>query len=135
MEHKQPFGLYAIANPGDDGLEPLKAILPNDGSRGFAVGEDWEIEFLYNLLGEYLQTKQVTGQISDLDEQIGMPWLTIGEAVSLSAQYGEEISSRTIRWAASHGFIRAAQKSGRDWRFPKSSFLGWLSNRPKPGRK
>lgn len=132
---EQPFGLYAIINPGDEGLEPLKAILPNDGSRGLVVGETWEIEYLYALLGEYLKNKTLTGEISDQDEQLGTPWLTSGEAELFCLKFGKRVSSRTIRYAAANGFIRLAEKTGRDWRFPKRTFLHWLNNRPKPGRK
>lgn len=126
----EPFELYAIANPGDEGLEPLKAILPKDGSRGFVVGEDWEIEHLYRLLGDYLTSKQVSGVIPGYHEQLGVIWLTSIEAERMSG-----VQSRTIRYAAAHGFIQGAEKSGRDWRFPKRTFMHWLKNRPKPGRK
>jgi len=133
-KQKQPFGLYAII-PAEDGLEPLKAILPNDGSRGFVVGEDWEIKFLHALLGEYLQTKKLSGEISDYNEQLGFRWITSKEAAVVAAQRGEIIPVRTIRWAAQNGFIRSAEKNGRDWYFPMVKFLYWVAHRPKPGRK
>ena len=130
MKNEQPFEIYAIKTPGDEGAEPLKAILPRDGTRGFVVGEDWEIEFLRDLLGAYLQTRQLAGEIPDYHEQIGTRWLTSGEAESMSG-----VQARTIRYAAAHGFIQGAEKAGRDWRFPQRTFLHWLRNRPKPGRK
>jgi hypothetical protein len=130
MKNEQPFELYAINNPGDDGIEPLKAILPKDGSRGFVVGEDWEIEYLHDLLSLYLENKQVTGTIPDYHEQLGTHWMTSGDAEKESG-----VQSRTIRYAAAHGFIQGAAKAGRDWRFPRRTFLHWLRNRPKPGRK
>lgn len=132
---KQPFIIHAI-KPDEPGLEPLKAILPKDGTRGLVIGEDWEVRALYKLLEEYLETGKHSGQIDDYDEQLGAVWLTIGEAVVLADRYGQSgIPERTIRWAASHGFIHGAQKQGRDWRFPQSMFMYWLRNRPKPGRK
>lgn len=130
MEKIQPFEIFAINAPGDEGLEPLKAILPKDGSRGFVVGEDWEIQHLADLLNEYLQTRQAQGVIPDYHEQLCTQWLTSGEAEGFSG-----VPARTIRWAASHGFVKGAEKAGRDWRFPKRTFLHWLNNRPKPGRK
>lgn len=61
--------------------------------------------------------------------------LTTGEAAALAAEMGQDAPARTVRYAASHGFIPGAVKHGRDWTFPKSAFLAWLANRPKPGRK
>lgn len=130
MKGEQPFELYAISAPGEEGLEPLKAILPKDGSRGFVVGEDWEIEFLHDLLSAYLENKQVAGAIPDYHEQLGTHWMT-----SIEAEAESGVQARTIRYAAAHGFITGAEKAGRDWRFPKYTFMRWLRHRPKPGRK
>lgn len=66
-----------------------------------------------------------------LDEEI----LTIGDAIDLASTIGKSISDRTIRYAADNGFIQGATKQGRDWLIPKSGFLTYLNNRPKPGRK
>lgn len=127
-KNEQPFEIYTIQ--ADDALEPLKAILPKDGSRGFVVGEDWEVAFLKELLTDYLNTRQTAGAVPDYHEQLGARWLTSGEAEAMSG-----VPARTIRWAASRGFIQGAEKSGRDWGFPLRTFLHWLRNRPRPGRK
>lgn len=130
---ENPFALHVITN--QESLEPLKAILPKDGTKGFVIGEDWEVRFLYDMLGQYLSTGQHDGEVHDLNEQLGYRWLIVSEAVSLSEQVGCPANKRTVRWAAANGFIRHAEKFGRDWRFPQASFLYWLHNRPKPGRK
>lgn len=114
---KQPFGIYLIKE--GRGFEPLKAVLPLDGTRGFVIGEDWEVKALGDVIREYLNAD----------------WLTVDEAFDLVKQSGVFVPIRTIRWAASNGFIRGAVKKGRDWRFPKMTFLYWLENRPKRGRK
>lgn len=132
MENK-PFSLHVI-NPDPD-LEPLKVVLPDDGHCGFVIGEDWEVKALYKILGDYLNSGVHDGEIPDYHEQLGSQWLSTIEAQDMAAQQGNCIPIRTIRWAASHGFIRGAEKQGRDWRFPQRTFLHWMKNRPKPGRK
>ena len=134
MSKKKPFTLHIINN--DEGLESLKAVLPNDGTSGLIVGEDWEVRALHELIGEYLISGKHSGEIPDYHKQLGASWLTIGEAAALSFQLRmESIPERTIRWAASHNFITGAKKNGRDWQFPKRTFLFWLNHRPKRGRK
>ncbi len=61
--------------------------------------------------------------------------LTIRQAAELSIALEKNVPSRTIRWAALHEFIPGAEKFGRDWMIPRKSFLYWLDNRPRPGRK
>lgn len=133
MNNKKPFYLHVIKD--EPGIEPLKAILPDDGTMGFVIGEDWEIRLLYDLIGEYLQNGKHDGDISNLHEQLGSPWFTIREASEYANDRGENIPERTIRWAASHGFIHEAEKQGRDWRMPRSSLIIWMNHRPKQGRK
>lgn len=131
---KEPqFKLYVIVN--QEGLESLKALLPRDGTRGLILGEDWEVKEVHRLLGEYLTNGKHNGEIPDYHEQLGTTWLTIGQAADLAAEFKDEVSQRTIRWAVLHKFIGGAEKTGRDWRFPKRTFLHWLNHRPKPGRK
>lgn len=126
---KKPFTLHLIRNV--EGEEKLKAILPKDGSRGLIIGEDWEVKALRDLLNDYLETGKNNGKIDELHEQLGFEWLTVGDAELLNP----EIPGRTIRWAAKHGWIQHSEKNGRDWRFPKMSYMNWVRNRPKPGRK
>ena len=134
MSKKEPqFTLHVISNL--DGLESLKAIFPRDGTRGLVIGEDWEVKEVYHLLGEYLASGKHDGEISDYHEQLGTTWLTIGQAAELASELKADVSQRTIRWAVLHKFIGGAEKIGRDWRFPKRTFLHWLNHRPKPGRK
>lgn len=133
MRSDKPFYLHVIND--ESGVEPLKSILPDDGTRGFVIGEDWEIKLLYDLIGAYLKSGKHDGEISNLHERLGAPWLTVGEAVEYAKDRGEDIPERTIRWAASHGFIKEAEKQGRDWRMPRSSLIVWMNHRPKPGRK
>lgn len=125
---KRPFALHTIQD--QSGEKPLMVILPADNSRGLIVGEDWEVQALHDLLGQYLVSGATDGEISNLDERLGFEWITTIDAVKLA-----DISERTVRYAASRGFIHKAEKSGRDWRFPKASFVDWLNHRPKPGRK
>ncbi len=133
MTHKKSFDLFVLDS--DPPLEPLKVILPRDGTEGMVIGVDHEVRELYNLIKAYLETGKHSGEIQDYHEQLGAAWLTVEEAVDLSAKLGQDIPVRTVRWAAAHNFILGAQKSGRDWRFPKRTFLHWLKNRPKPGPK
>jgi hypothetical protein len=61
--------------------------------------------------------------------------LTINEAQAMARDAGQAVPGRTIRYACKEGFIRDARKIGRDWAFSRESFLAWLGDRPKPGRK
>ncbi len=133
MSTKKPFILHVIKN--EPGLEPLKVILPDDGTRGLVIGVDWEVRALHTLLGEYLAAGKHSGEIPDYHEQLGFRWLTVDQAAELATRYNIDIPGRTIRWAAKHQFIHGAEKVGRDWRFPQSTFLYWMEHRPKPGRK
>jgi hypothetical protein len=128
-----PFTLHIIKNA--EGIEPLKAILPTDGTRGLVIGEDWEVRALYETLGAYLTDSAHQGEISEFHEQLGSQWVNVGEAAAYARIAGEDIPERTIRWAASHEFIKLAQKQGRDWRFPRNSLVAWMKNRPNPGPK
>lgn len=109
----------------------MYAIIPDDGTRGYLVGERWEVEQLRESLNRLLESDEYDGEISSDFEQLGYKWLTIPEAAELA----ESISARTIRYACKHGHIKNAEKQGRDWRFPQVRFLAWCNNRPKPGRK
>jgi hypothetical protein len=132
MKNK-PFTLHIMLD--DPAVEPLKVILPNDGTTGLVIGEDHEVRYLYELIGKYLQTHKHDGEIPDYHEQLGVRWLTAPEAETFAIEQGYTVNTRTIRWAAAHGFIKGADKHGRDWRFPQRTFLHWLNHRPKPGRK
>jgi len=129
----KPFTLHIMIT--DPGLEPLKVILPNDGHQGFVIGEDWEVKFLYKIIGDYINTGIHNGEIPDYHEQLGTKWMTVGEAADFAILQGFYIPKRTIRWAASHGYIEGSEKFGRDWRFSQRTFLHWVKNRPKRGPK
>lgn len=120
----------------DEGLPPLYAILPDDGSRGWVVGEPENIQALADVLGAFLSDGTHAEEISPLHEQLGWKWLTIPEAVEVALEYkGERIPETTIRAACASGHIKGAVKQGRDWRFPQARFLGWVTDRPRPGPK
>ena len=133
MAKKKQFTLH-IMYPEPD-LEPLKVILPKDGTHGMVIGEDWEVRQVFEMLNDYLQNRKHDGEIPDYHPQLGTKWITAGEAEMLSREKGYGANLRTIRWAAAHGFITGSEKRGRDWQFPQRTFLYWLLNRPKPGRK
>lgn len=114
----------------------MYAILPDDGTRGYNVGELWEIEQLRDKLTALLESGQHDGEISHLHEQLGFKWLTIPEAQELiERQTWQKIPTSTLTNACRSGHIANAIKQGRDWRFPQMSFLHWVKHRPKSGRK
>ena len=132
MTKKKQFTLHIIPEAGE---EPLKVILPKDGTHGLVIGEDWEVKQIVKMLNDYLEHNKHDGEIPSYHPQLGTKWIIADEAEVLASNNGFSVKLRTIRWAAAHGFIRGAEKRGRDWQFPQSSFLYWLDNRPKPGRK
>lgn len=115
-------------------LPPVWVIGAEDGgvTDYMFIGEE-DIEPLRDLLARFLNTGEHDGEISHYE--VSGRWLTIGEAVELAATRLETLDPRRIRYAAEHGHIDGARRTGRDWLLPQSSFLGWLSDRPKPGPK
>lgn len=114
----------------------MYAIVPQDGTRGFVIGEMFEAKELRDKLTALLEIGKVDGEIDSHDEQLGAKWLTTSEAARLVYSIrGERVSERTIRYACKNGHIQGAEMQGRDWRFPQMGFLAWCNNRPKPGRK
>lgn len=127
------WSIYTL--PVDEpGQEPLKVIMAKDGS-AFVVGEDRELVLLIAALNTYYLTGETAGELPKHDCRLGWKWLSVTEAVTLSAELGTPADGRTIRWAAAHGWIREAKRDKRGWTFPQVTFLHWLRNRPKPGRK
>lgn len=111
----------------DDGDGPMWAVLPDDATDGFIVGEWPEVEAIHAALVRLLESGQADEEISSLDERLGMKWLTVTEAAQAWS-----VSVDTVRWAARNGRIRGAEKQHGRWRFPQRTFLHWLrSHRPK----
>jgi hypothetical protein len=107
----------------DDGDGPMWAILPDDLTDGFIVGEWDEVLSLHQALTRLVETNQADEEISDHDERLGIPWLSVSEA---SGRYG--VPADTVRYAAREGHISNAEKQGKFWRFPQRNFLYWLSH-------
>jgi len=121
-------------DPEDSSI--LWAVLPDDGTRGYVIGEMWEVEQLRDALTALIDRNEHGGEIDYLDEQLGWKWLASREAQALALEVtGASVPISSITHACRAGHIRGAQKDGRDWRFPQMTFLGWLRNRPKPGPK
>lgn len=124
--------IYAV--PSDD--ITMYAVIPDDGTRGYLMGEIWEVEQLRDKLNALLDRCEHDGEVDGYNEQLGRKWLSVTEAVSLIHEVrSETISGRTIRYACKHGFIKRAELQGRDWRLSPHSLMAWVNNRPKPGRK
>lgn len=120
----------------DPEADPLWVVLPDDGTRGYVIGERWEVEQLRDALNAFLDRGQHEGEIGHLDPQLGYKWHTSGTARKLmNDEYGIDIPVSSISHACRNGHIKNAVKDGRDWRFPQMNFLAWVNNRPKPGRK
>lgn len=114
----------------------MYAIIPDDGSRGYLMGERREVEQLRDKLNALLDRNEYDGEISSDFEQLGHKWITVPEAAQLILEVsGDNIPTRTIRYACKNGHIKGAEMQGRDWRFPQTRFLHWVNNRPKTGRK
>lgn len=105
----------------DDGDGPMWTLLPGDGSAGLILGEWDEVRAAWAALSHLIETGQADEEISNLDERLGTHWLTVTEA---SQQW--DVPVATVRWAASHGKIKGAEKQHGRWRFPQRTFLGWL---------
>lgn len=136
MTTKQPHTIHPFYTAPDDET-PLYAVTPDDGTRGYVIGELWEVELLRNKLNALLDSGTHDGEINHLHEQLGFKWLTTADAVELTAELGRELSRAMITHACRNGQIRNAEKAGRDWRFPQMNFLHWYKTRdtkagPKP---
>lgn len=108
------------------------AIIPDDDTKGFIIGEWDTVLTVYETLGRLIETKQADEQVDSLDERLGHPWLSVSEA---ALRFGVPVDS--VRYAAREGFIPMAQKQSErgDWRFPQRKFLWWLSKVYKPREK
>jgi len=106
----------------NDGDGPMWAILPDDLTDGFVLGEWDEVEAVYEALARLIETHQADEEIHHLDERLGWKWLSVSEAAE---RYG--VPADTVRYAARNGFIPNAEKQGKLWRFPQANFLYWLS--------
>jgi excisionase family DNA binding protein len=111
----------------DDGDGPMWAVLPDDQTDGFIIGEWPEVEAMAAALTRLLEIRQADEEISSLDERLGARWLTVSEAAE---QWG--VSADTVRWAARNGRIREAEKQRGRWRFPQRTFLHWLHKKHRP---
>lgn len=114
----------------DDGDGPMWAILPDDLTTGFIIGEWPEVEAIHEALGRLLESRQADEEISALDERLGVKWLSVTEA---HERWG--VSVDTVRWAARNERIRGAQLQHGRWRFPQRTFLHWLHKKHRPRRK
>jgi len=135
MSNKTHELFFFRTDPEDDN-SILWAVLPDDGTNGYVIGEMWEVEQLRDELNALIDRNVHGGEISHLDEQLGFNWLTSSEAQELAINVtGNNVPISSITHACRTGHIRNSEKQGRDWRFPQMNFLHWLRNRPKPGPK
>ena len=111
----------------DDGDGPMWAILPDDNTDGFRIGEWDEVRNAHEALTRLLETGQADEQIGRWDERLRVPWLSVSEA---SQKW--DVPTDTIRYACRQGFIPHAEKQGKLWRFPQRHFLHWLNQVYKP---
>jgi excisionase family DNA binding protein len=114
----------------DDGDGPMWAVLPDDLTTGFIIGEWPEVEAFCEAIYRLVVTHQADEEISSLDERLGTKWLTVSEAAE---QWG--VSVDTVRWAARNERIKDADKQRGRWRFPQRTFLHWLNRVHRPKKK
>lgn len=108
----------------------MYAIIPDDDTNGFIIGEWPSVVAVYEALGRLIETKQADEQVSEYDERLGRLWLSVTEA---ALKFGVPVDS--VRYAAREGFIPMAEKQGNEWRFPQGKFLWWLSKVYQPRAK
>lgn len=111
----------------DPAFPPMYAVIPDDETDGFIVGEWSEVLALADALDRLVESGEADEEISHLDERLGVKWLTVSEAAE---QWG--LSKDTVRWAAREGHIREAQSERGRWRFPQRTFLHWLHEKHRP---
>lgn len=135
MDTKPPFTPTLHPLTGEPDLPLMFALNMGDGY-AHLLGERWQVEKIAAVLNHFLATGEMSAEMDELAEELGAKWINMDEAQAYAlTHHDQDIPGRTIRYAAARGFIRGAKKEGRDWRFPRSCFIGWLHNRPKPGRK
>jgi excisionase family DNA binding protein len=136
MKSKPKFTIHVITQADPDDEYRGYAILPNDVTRGYEIGDIEQVKQLAARLNSFLKTKRDDGAIDHLAEEIGWQWLDIADALPLSRDVGVPIAAPTIRKACAEGRIGYAKLDGKTWRFPRATFLGWLKRSPhKRGRR
>lgn len=128
-----PHTVHAFVTDPDEA--PMYAVLPDDDTRGYVIGELWEVEQLRDKLTRLLEEGTHDGEIYEFHHQLGGKWLTTTEAQEFAANRGDDIARATLTAAIRRGDIKHAEKNGRDWLISENSLRSWLNHRPKPGPK
>lgn len=128
------YSLRPILDSDEGGtIEPLWAIVPSDGSDAFRI-EQQDIAKIHQILGDYLAKGKHDDPIDEAEEELGSVWVTIKEALRY-AQMIDFYASKplpsipTIKLALREGKLRMhppLERTGAEWRFPRSRFLEWL---------
>ncbi len=130
------FSTVSFLDNDGDGQYREWAILVDDLTDGFVIGEWGEVTQLYAALKRLVETGQADEETHHLDERLGIVWLSVSEAAEFAnSRLSTVISERAIRYACERDEIFKAEKKGKEWRFPQPIFLNWMRNRPKPGPK
>jgi len=111
----------------DNGDGPMWAIIPDDLTDGFIIGEMNEVRAVHEALTRLIETGQADEEVASHDERLGTPWLSVSEA---SRKW--DVPTDTVRHACRRGFIPHAEKQGKLWRFPQRHFLYWLNRIYRP---
>jgi hypothetical protein len=114
----------------DDGDGPMWAVLPDDLTDGFVIGEWDEVLCVHQALTRLVETHQADEEVTDHDERLGVPWLSVSDA---AGRY--DVPADTVRYAARNGHISNAEKQGKLWRFPQRNFLYWLNHVYQPRKE
>jgi len=120
------FTLHQIGNQDPDDKWRGYAIMPDDGTGGFLVGDTASIHALAKRLNRFLENERHDGKIPSLDERLGWQWMSIAQAVEFARDQNIPIAASTIRMACTSKKISDAKLEGKTWRFPRATFMGWL---------
>lgn len=123
--------IHACYTSGED-ESPLYYVVPGDYSRGYCLGERWELEQLHDKIDNILAGNTAgDGVILDTHP-------AIHEHVNVeTAAVMAGISERGIRKAIASGAIRGAVKDGKSWTMPIRHLRHWIrdARAHRPGRK
>lgn len=121
---KTKFSIHPFESDPTEG--PLYAIIPDDLTPGWVIGELDDVQAVADRLNKFLSSRRHDGEIDEFDERLGATWLDIADAVLESERVGLPVAAKTIRTACARKQIVGAQLDGKTWRFSRVRFLSWL---------
>lgn len=116
-----------IIDEGSKHAYKMWAIIPDDGTDGFIIGEWDSVIAAHAALTWLIESGGADEEVNELDERLGTKWLSVSEA---AREYG--VPDKSIRDAAANGRIKYSKFQNGLWKFPERTFRSWHRDKYRP---